>query len=144
VDVLDRVQQFGTRRALEHITGRARRQRLENVVGILIHGEHHELCVQHLRLEPADTFNATHAGQIDIHQDDGGLFLRQRDQRGLGICMDTNALETVRAADPLGQDIPDLRVLFDDGNSNADGLYSSPIALGKIAICFYDASVHKI
>jgi hypothetical protein len=55
--------------------------------------------------------------------------------------MDANAFETVRAADPLGQDTPDRRVIFDDGNSNAGGLYSSPIALGKIAICFYDISV---
>jgi hypothetical protein len=92
-----------------------------------------------LRLEAADTFNAAHAGHVDVHQDHRRFFLRQGGERGFGVFMDADTFETFRAANPLGQNATRRRVVVHDGNGDVHGLYLSPDAFGKIVVNFHDA-----
>lgn len=72
-------QQSGTLRSLEQIAARARGQRVENMAGVLIDGQHHKLGLRHFRLQPADTLNPVHARQIDVGQHKVRPFLGQAD-----------------------------------------------------------------
>ena len=119
LDLLDGRQQFRWRRLLEHVARRAGRERVEDVLGVLIHGEHDELRAGQLRLEPPHAFHAVHARQVDVHQNHFGKDLGKLLQRLLRAAVPAHAFESRRAVNQLRQAAPDLRVVLDDGNGNA-------------------------
>jgi hypothetical protein len=74
MDVFKGREQFIAGCLLQKITARTHGQGIEDVVGVLVNGKHHELGVRQLRLQLAHTFNPAHARQIDVHQHHAWLF----------------------------------------------------------------------
>ncbi|MPN17852.1 hypothetical protein SDC9_165207 [bioreactor metagenome] len=70
--LLDSLQQLRSGCLLQQVTGGTGHQCIVNVVGILVNGEHDELRIGHLRLEPLHRLHAAHPGEIDIHQNHVG------------------------------------------------------------------------
>ena len=116
MDLLERAEQFLAPHLLQKITARPRCQRVENMVGILIHRDHHELGSRQTRLERAHAFNAVHAGQIDVKEDYRGLFLRQFEDRRLGVAIFSGQLKPLGMTYPLGEDFPRRHVIFNQGH----------------------------
>jgi len=74
-----------------------------------MHSQHHKLRFHHLRLQAADTFDAAHAGHINVHQNDGGVFLRQGGKRSFSVFMHANdALPAEFLADAVKVNSPVL------------------------------------
>ena len=126
-------QQSGALRPLEQVAARACGQRVENMVGVLIDGQHHKLGLRHFRLQPADALDAVHARQVDVGQHDVRPFPGQVDQRGVRRGVFADATKTLRAPDPVGQNPAGWRVIFNDGNSDRHRLldYSIQPALSR-------------
>jgi hypothetical protein len=87
---LNGFQQFFGRQTFQQIAARTAGKRAENLVGVLKNGEHQHLGLRHERGQLADTFNAVHAAEVDVHQNNVRLVLRQMFQRilGAGVCAD--------------------------------------------------------
>ncbi len=65
--VLESREQFLARGLFEQISGGAGGERVVDVVGIFVNGQHNELRGRQERFELLDGINTAHAGQIDIH-----------------------------------------------------------------------------
>src|ERR1019366_6726697 len=57
--------------------------------------------------------------------------------------MHADTFETVRAANPFGQNAARRRVVIHNGNSDAHGLYFSLNELGKIVVSFHYTGLRK-
>jgi len=87
------------------------------VIRILIDRQHHKLSVRQGGFEFGDRLNATYSGQINVHQNHVWLLFRQGFQCAFRISPIAHQTETGRAADPPGENLPSLRVVFDYRNS---------------------------
>ena len=115
---INRFEQFLARRALEHITVRARRQRVENIFRVLIDREHHHLDFRRDFFQLPDALDAVHAGQVDVHQHHVGLGLRQILERVLGVRVIAHAAEAVGAVEHAHERLAQFVAVLDDGNGN--------------------------
>ena len=129
----DRFDQLCALRALQQIARCAGRQRIENVIRILVHCQHHGLNFRRHLLEPAHAFHAIDAWQVDVHQHYFGLLLRQRLERRLGRPVMTHTLKSIRAADHSRECLAQLLVVFDDGDSNWHPL-AAVLSAGKSGV----------
>ena len=108
----------------EQITRRAGRQGVKDVVGVLIHGEHHELHLGQERLELAHTFDAVHPGKIDIGEDDLWFFSGQTSDSAFGAGVLADETKALGAPNPIAQDLARLGVILNDRNRNAHNVLS--------------------
>src|ERR1043166_1735693 len=78
---LDRGENFFGLSALEQVTARSGTQRPENYIGVLVHGEDDDLQFWHLSFDFLRTLHASRIRQLDVHQYDVRLGLRDFVQR---------------------------------------------------------------
>jgi hypothetical protein len=79
MDVPDGGEQFLRGGALEQVAGGAGGQGVEDVLGILVDGEHDDLGLGKNLFQATDAFHAVHAREVDVHEDDiYGLNVPQR------------------------------------------------------------------
>ena len=126
--VADRGQQIIRLRLLEQITRGARRQRVKDMLGLVIHRQHHDLCAGQQRLEPAHTLHAVQPRQVDVHQHHLGIDFRNLPQRILRRRMLAQAAKSRSAINQPDQISAHALIIFDDGNGNAHGLVILPWA----------------
>src|ERR1035438_7452437 len=70
MDIGNRLKDFGLRRSLQQIAAGSGQQGVEYLVAVLIDGQHQDLRGGDEGFELADTLDAVHLRQIDVHQDD--------------------------------------------------------------------------
>ena len=121
MEFLNGFEQFLAGGALEHVTARARRQRVEDVFRVLINREHHHLDLRRQLLQLPHAFDSVHAGQIDVHEHHVGFDVGQILERVLGAGMLAHATEAVGAVQHARQRAAQLVIVFNDGNRNGHG-----------------------
>ena len=119
MDVFEGGEQFIVRRLLEQIASGAGLQRVKDMVGVFIYRVHDELGQRHMRFELPDAFDATQAGQFDVHQDDIRLLPGQILEAVFGAPKSADKFKAFGMSKPIHQDFPGRRVIFN--NRNADG-----------------------
>ena len=73
-DFPDRFENFGGAIAFNQIAKRSRGEGLEHLFPLLEHGQHDDFQLRRGAAKAGHTVNATHAGQIDVHEHDiGGM-----------------------------------------------------------------------
>ena len=103
----------------KHVAGGAGGESFEDVVGILINGEHDEQGVGELGFEASDAFDAAEAGEVDVAQNDARLeFGNFRKGRFNGAELG-NAFEVGRTIDPLHPNLAIGSVVFDHHHGDA-------------------------
>ena len=83
IDLPQRGQQLRPRSVLEQIARGSGGEGVEDVVGVLVNGEHYELRFWQEWFQAADTFDAVHLGQVDVHKHHTGHFLGECRQGAL-------------------------------------------------------------
>ena len=117
-----RIEQFLARGLFEQVTRRTRRQRIINVVGILIYRKHDELRLRHGGFQALYRIDSTHARQIDVHQYNLWFLFHQRRQRGFRITPLAHQSKPRRPAHPIRNDLTCLGVVFNNGHGYRHGI----------------------
>jgi len=112
VNLPERGKQIGARGLFEQIAGRPGLERLKNVVGILVDGDHHKLRLGQQWLQLADTFGAVHSGEVDVHEHDFRAHLGQRLQGVLAGTVVAGADKLLRSVDPADEQFTRFGVVF--------------------------------
>ena len=117
IDVLNGAEEFFGRGRFEQVSGGAVGEGLEDLFGVLVHREHHDLARGFDRFEFADAIDAAHAGKVDVHEDDFGLHFWNADEGFFAGGIVADAFEPGRAGNQASQAFADARVIFNDRNS---------------------------
>src|SRR5262245_13471354 len=80
-----RFEKFAAFGPLKQVAGRARSQRAEDIVRVLIYRQHEDLDLRELLFELPNAFDTVDPGQVDIHEHNLGPNLRQILERFLGV-----------------------------------------------------------
>ena len=118
MDIFEGGKEFFARGLFQHIAAGAGGQGVEEVVGVLIDGEHDELGLGKERFEMPDAFGTGHCHQVNVHQDDIGPFLREAGQGGFGAAEGAYKAQFGRVSQPLGKDLPHGGIIFNNRHTN--------------------------
>src|SRR5439155_8397513 len=75
--------------------------------------------------QAADTLNAVHVGQINVHQHDFRGLFGEGFEGGLSIAVLTQATESLGAANDAGQSGPELFVILDNRHSDRHWVHAN-------------------
>ena len=76
MNFVNRLDQSVVTGVLQQITAGARAQRIKNAVAVFVSRQHQDAKSGQFQFEFGDTFDAAHAGQIDVHQSHVWFFRR--------------------------------------------------------------------
>ena len=112
------IHELAGRRWLEQVAAGTGGERVEYDLRVLPHREHDDLRRMIAGGEAADAFDAVHARQVDVHDDDFGTEFRKMLQGFLRACKLADAFE-VRFLLQDGAEAPaNARVILDDCDGN--------------------------
>ena len=114
MNVGNRLEDFGLRGPLQQIAAGAGQQGVEYLVAVLIDRQHQDLHGGDESLELADTLDAVHLRQVDVHEDDiRGLSGELRDGLLAGP-VSAAAHEALSLANTGREILANPSVVFDD------------------------------
>ena len=116
--VLDGFEQFAGRQPLEHVPAGPGGQCLEDLVGVLIDRQHHDLDLRHQSFEAPRAFDAADATHMDVHQHHVGLVFGQMFQRRLAAVIYAHTPKTGRSIHKGGDGLAQLFLVIHNGYSN--------------------------
>jgi hypothetical protein len=119
MDLLDGLDELGGRHVFQQVPAGPAAQGVKNQIALLVGSQHQHLQPGQPRFEAGNTFDAAHAGQVDVHQHHIRDFLGDRLQRLLPIGMGPHAAQPRRAADQFGQTFARAAAVLHDGNFDA-------------------------
>jgi hypothetical protein len=114
LDVVDGFEQHGRRARLDEIPVCAGFERTEDALAVFVNREHHDLRLGQDLLELSDAFDAVHAGQIDVHEDDLGFVFGEVFEGGFGAVVMAQAAKALGAVQHAGEGATQLVIVFDD------------------------------
>src|SRR6185369_8959499 len=118
------------RHFLEQITVRPGAKAIEDQVGILVGGQDQDGKIRHHVFQFGDAFNAAHARQLDVHDDDVRFFDRKNSlDRFLPARIGVQQIQARFAVQQCHEVFPRAGIVFDDGDG--DG-HCRMLSIGKI------------
>jgi len=118
VNLLHGLDELGLRHVFEQITVGAGAQGVENHVALIVGREHEDLGFGQGFLEARDALDAVHAGEVDIHQDHIGVFLRNFFQGFFARGVGADTAQPGGVAEPGHQALAHFGLIFDYRNFN--------------------------
>lgn len=118
--VTNAVQQLFGRRLFQQIAASPGTQRMKDVIVVFVYGQHQD---EHLRpplFDFPDAFDAGHAGQTDVHQQDIRQIAAELGQRSFHRTERARTAKARRVVNQPRQTFPNGRLVFDDGNIDRD------------------------
>ena len=113
------VDELGVGGLLEDVAGRAGREGLPDVAGVVLHREHEHLRVGRLLEDVRGRLDPALVGQDDVHQDDVRLVLSHLEDRIAGVPGLGDGLEAVLGVEQHPQPGADDRVVVHDDDADA-------------------------
>jgi hypothetical protein len=124
VHVADSRQQVSADGTLEQVSGRACRQRVEDILRVLVSRQHDDLDLGRELFQAPGAFHSVHYGQVNVHQNDVRTLVWDGFQGGLGIRVLGKALESRRSTDDSSQSAAQLIIVFHDGNGDGHNFFT--------------------
>lgn len=134
VHVFEGREEFLSRSLFQQVASGTGGEGAVDVIGVLVDGEHDELGVGKCGFEAFDSFDSAHAGQIDVHEDDVGLFIGQEANGAFGVTPFAGEAEARGTRDPSRQDFACLGVVLDDGDCDGHVRVTGSFACGLVLL----------